>query len=67
MLVLLAAVAAVVGFMPGSAAAENTVVTSSPSNGAVLNVSPDAIIIGFAEALGEANTISVDSPSRQTR
>jgi copper transport protein len=58
--VLLAAVAAAIGFMPGSAAAENTVVTSSPSNGAVLNVSPDAIIIGFAEALGEANTISVD-------
>lgn len=60
MLVLLAAVAAVVGFLPGSAFAENTIVTSSPIDGRALNVSPDAIIITFAEELGEANTIAVE-------
>lgn len=59
-LALLVALAAVVGLTPGSAAAENSVVNSSPSNGAVLNVSPDEIVIGFADELGEDNTISVD-------
>ena len=57
---LLVALAAIVGLAPGSAAAENSVVNSSPSNGAVLNVSPDEIVIGFADELGEDNTISVD-------
>lgn len=59
-LILLASVSAIVGFLPGSAAAANTVVTSSPADGAVLNVSPDAIVIGFENDLGDANTISVD-------
>ncbi|NKB39522.1 MAG: hypothetical protein GKR86_00420, partial [Ilumatobacter sp.] len=57
---LLVTIAAVVGLAPGSASAENSVVNSSPSNGAVLNVSPDEIVIGFADELGEDNTISVD-------
>jgi copper transport protein len=60
MLALLVALAAIVGLTPGSASAENSVVNSSPSNGAVLNVSPDEIVIGFADELGEDNTISVD-------
>ncbi len=59
-LAVLLALAAVVGLAPGAAAAENTVVNSSPSDGATLNVSPDEIVIGFADELGEANTISVD-------
>ena len=59
-LALLVALAAVVGLTPGAASAENSVVNSSPSNGAVLNVSPDEIVIGFADELGEDNTISVD-------
>jgi copper transport protein len=59
-LALLVALAAIVGLTPGSASAENSVVNSSPSNGAVLNVSPDEIVIGFADELGEDNTISVD-------
>ena len=59
-LALLFALAAIVGLTPGSASAENSVVNSSPSNGAVLNVSPDEIVIGFADELGEDNTISVD-------
>lgn len=57
---LLVAVAALIGLAPGSAVAENTVVNSSPENGATLNVSPDEIVIGFADELGEDNTISVD-------
>jgi putative copper export protein/methionine-rich copper-binding protein CopC len=57
---LMVALAALIGLAPGAASAENQVVNSSPSNGAVLNVSPDEIVIGFAEELGEANTISVD-------
>ena len=51
---------ALLGLTPGSAAAENTVVSSSPDNGGSLNVSPDAIIIVFAEELGDANTIALD-------
>ncbi len=50
---LLVAVAALIGLSPGSAVAENTVVNSSPENGATLNVSPDEIVIGFADELGE--------------
>ncbi len=57
---ILVALATIIGLTPASASAENTVVNSSPSNGAVLNVSPDEIVIGFADELGEANTISVD-------
>ena len=59
-LALLVAVAALLGLSPGSAGAENTVVNSSPENGATLNVSPDEIVIGFADDLGQDNTISVD-------
>lgn len=51
---------ALLGLTPGSVAAENTVISSSPDNGSSLNASPDAIIIVFAEELGEANTIALD-------
>jgi copper transport protein len=60
LLTVLLAIIAVVGFAPATASAENSVVNSSPSDGATLNVSPDEIVIGFADPLGEANTISVD-------
>ncbi len=53
-------VIALLGLTPGSAAAENTVVRSSPDNGGSLNMSPEAIIIVFAEELGDANTIALD-------
>lgn len=49
-----------VGFSPSVVHADNTVVNSSPSTGAVLDVAPDAIVIGFAEPLGEDNTIALD-------
>ncbi|MFK8023821.1 MAG: copper resistance CopC/CopD family protein [Ilumatobacter sp.] len=38
----------------------NTVVNSAPENGSVLSVSPDAIVIIFADDLGSGSTISVD-------
>ncbi|MEP4648948.1 MAG: CopD family protein [Ilumatobacter sp.] len=64
--VLFAAVVSVIvllGLAPGSAAgapaAENTVVSSSPDNGGSIGMSPDAIIIVFAEELGATNSISV--------
>lgn len=38
----------------------NTLVNSSPENGSVLQVSPDAIVIGFADEIGDDSTISVD-------
>ncbi len=61
---LIAAVIALLGLAPGSAAgtavAENTVVNSSPDNGTSLAFSPDAIVIVFADELGEDNTIALD-------
>lgn len=57
---LVVAVLAVLGMSSAPAHADNTVVNSSPSTGAVLDVAPDAIVIGFAEDLGEANTIALD-------
>lgn len=53
-------VIALLGLTPGSAAAENTVVNSSPDSGTSLTTSPDAIIIMFAEELGDDNTIALD-------
>lgn len=57
---LFAAAIALIGFTPGTAAAENSVVNSSPADGTSVGSPPDAIVIGFAEALGEDNTISLD-------
>lgn len=61
---LVAAVIALLGLAPGtasgSAPAENTVINSSPDNGTSLAVAPEAIIIVFAEELGDANTIALD-------
>ena len=61
---VIAAVIALLGLAPGSAAgtpaAENTVVNSAPDNGTSLAFSPDAIVIVFAEELGEENTIALD-------
>ena len=63
-LALLVALAAIVGLTPGSASAENSVVNSSPSNGAVLNVSPDEIVIGFADELERAQNQSTAMEAR---
>lgn len=53
-------VVALLGLTPGAAAAENTVVNSSPDSGTSLAAPPDAIVIVFAEELGDANTIALD-------
>ncbi len=44
---------------PGSALAENTVVSSTPADGSSVATSPPSIEITFSEALGEVNTIAV--------
>lgn len=66
MRVLVAVVASVVallglapGLASGTAPAENTVINSAPENGTLLATAPDAIIIVFAEELGDANTIAL--------
>jgi copper transport protein len=57
---LLAIVLGVLAFTSGVAHAENTVVTSSPEDGAVLAESPAEITITFADELGDANTIALE-------
>ena len=54
-----AVVAVLLGWQPGTVAAENSVVSSSPENGATLDASPPLIVITFAEVLGDANTVSL--------
>lgn len=66
LLTILAALAVLVGLSPaiGDAAPPevepNTLVNSSPENGSVLQVSPDLIVLGFANEVGVGSTISVD-------
>lgn len=60
LLAVFVSVIAVLGLTPGSAAADNTVVNSSPASGTSLTTSPDAIILVFAEDLGDDNTIALD-------
>jgi copper transport protein len=54
-----AGVAGIVGLLPGTAFAENSVVSSDPADGSTLETSPDAISITFSEPLGEVNTITL--------
>jgi copper transport protein len=51
--------AGVAGLLPGTAFAENSVVSSDPADGASLATSPEAISITFSEPLGEVNTITL--------
>jgi copper transport protein len=53
------AVFAALGFLPGTALAENSVVSSDPADGSTVDQSPEQISITFAEPLGEVNTITV--------
>ena len=57
-IVTLAAAGAVL-LTPGAAFAENSVVSSTPADGASVATSPTAIEITFIEELGEVNTIAV--------
>jgi copper transport protein len=51
--------AGIIGLLPGTAFAENTVVSSDPADGSTLDTSPEAISITFSEPLGEVNTITL--------
>jgi methionine-rich copper-binding protein CopC len=51
--------AGVAGLLPGTAFAENSVVSSDPADGSTLATSPEAISITFSEPLGEVNTITL--------
>mgnify|MGYP001548869456 FL=1 len=46
-------------FTPGTALAENAVVSSTPADGSSIETSPPGIEITFTEELGEVNTIAV--------
>ncbi len=51
-----------VGLLPGTALAENTLVSSDPADGANLAQSPATISFTFSQPLGEVNTITVRCP-----
>jgi len=53
------AAAGVVGLLPGTALADNTLVSSDPADGSTLAQSPETISFTFSEPLGEVNTITV--------
>jgi copper transport protein len=53
------AVVGIAGMLPGTALADNTVVSSDPADGSTLAASPEAISITFSEPLGEVNTITL--------
>jgi len=57
---MLFAVLGLLMLTPGSAFAENSVVSSNPADGATISSSPEQIEIVFAEELGEVNTVALD-------
>ncbi len=54
-----ALVIGVVGLLPGSAFAENSLVSSDPADGTALAQSPATISFAFSEPLGDVNTITL--------
>lgn len=50
---------------PTHAQSTNTVVASSPEDGATRDTSPDAIIITFAQELGDTNTVQLSCEAEQ--
>lgn len=54
-----AGVVGVVGLLPGTALADNTLVSSDPTDGSTLAQSPETISFTFSEPLGEVNTITL--------
>ena len=52
-------VGSLVGLLPGTALAENSLVSSDPADGSTLAQSPEAISFTFSEPLGEVNTITL--------
>lgn len=59
-LVVFAGIAAVGGFaVPHAAAADNTMVSSSPAAGSTVGTSPPSLLLTFANPLGATNTVEV--------
>jgi len=56
------AAAGLVGLLPGTALADNTLASSDPIDGAILAQSPATISFTFGEPLGDVNTITVSCP-----
>src|SRR3954470_4336552 len=55
-----AAIAAIGAFaVPHAAAADNTLVSSSPAAGSTVDVSPQSLSLTFANAIGGTNTVEV--------
>ncbi len=52
-------VGGLVGLLPGTALAENSLVSSDPADGSTLAQSPEAISFTFSEPLGDVNTITL--------
>lgn len=55
-------VVGLVGLLPGTAMADNTLVSSDPADGSTLAQSPEVISFTFSEPLGEVNTITLTCP-----
>ncbi len=47
------------GLLPGTALADNTLVSSDPADGSTIAQSPESISFTFSEPLGEVNTITL--------
>ena len=56
---LVVALLAALGAATGTAHAQNEVVNSSPATGSQLDQAPDEIVIGFADDLGDGNSIAL--------
>ena len=59
MLLALIGTIGLAGLLPGTALAENSLVSSDPADGSTLAVSPESISFTFSEPLGEVNTITL--------
>ncbi len=46
--------------MPGTAFADNTIITSEPADGAVLSTSPTQIVFSFTEEVGELRIVGME-------
>ena len=57
---LLVAIITALGIAPGTALAENEVITSEPADGATLSTSPAQIVFTFTEEVGELRIVSIE-------
>lgn len=57
---LLVGIISALGIAPGTALAENEVITSEPADGATLSTSPAQIVFTFTEEVGELRIVSIE-------